>query len=401
MSDPSDDDPARLDVGRLRADTPGAGRVLHFNNAGAALPPRSVLTACTDHMRREAEIGGYEAAAEAHAELEATYDTLARLLGCRPGEVALTSSATRAWDMAFYSLTLSEGDRVLTSRASYVSNHLAFLQVARRTGCQVAVVESDGSGQIDLGDLRRKLDDRTALVALTHVPTNGGLVNPAGAVGEIAREADVPYLLDACQSVGQMPVDVESLGCDMLSATSRKYLRGPRGMGFLYVREGLLERLHPPFVDLRAATWTGPDAYELRDDARRFEEWERSCAAQLGLQAAASYALDVGIEGAWRRIRRLAGRLRDRLADLGAVEVRDVGRVRCGIVGFTVGDADPASVRDDLRARGVNVSVSPRTSTLLDAQARELPDLVRASVHYYNTDDEVDRFVRELRTVRG
>lgn len=390
-----------IDVRRVRDDTPGADRVLHFNNAGASLPPRPVVDACTDHLRREARVGGYEAAAEAEDELASTYEALAGLLGCRPAELALTSSATRAWDMAFYSLSFSEGDRILTSRASYASNHMAFLQVARRTGCRVEVVESDGHGQIDVDDLRRRIDGRTALVALTHVPTNGGLVNPAADVGRVASETGVPYLIDACQSVGQMPVDVEAVGCDLLSATGRKYLRGPRGIGFLYVRGALLERLEPPFVDLRAATWTAPDSFELRDDARRFEEWERSAALQLGLGAAVRYATEVGVEAGWRRIRRLAAALRERLGDLPGVEVRDAGRVKCGIVGFTVDDADPASVRDDLRARDVNVSVSPRSSTLLDSDDRDLPDLVRASVHYYNTEEEVGRFVRALRAVVG
>lgn len=235
-----------IDVRSVRDETPGADRVLHFNNAGASLPPRPVVDACTDHLRREARVGGYEAAAEAEDELASTYEALAGLLGCRPAEMALTSSATRAWDMAFYSLSFSEGDRILTSRASYASNHMAFLQVARRTGCRVEVVDSDEHGQIDVDDLRRRIDGRTALVALTHVPTNGGLVNPAADVGRVASEAGVPYLVDACQSVGQMPVDVDAMGCDLLSATGRKYLRGPRGIGFLYVRGALLERLEPP-----------------------------------------------------------------------------------------------------------------------------------------------------------
>lgn len=389
----------RIDVRRVRAETPGADRVLHFNNAGASLPPRRVVEVVTGHLRREARIGGYEAAAEAEEGLASSYEALAGLLGCRPDEVAIASSATRAWDMAFYSLPLSEGDRILTSRASYASNHLAFLQVARRTGCEVEVVESDGTGQIDVDDLRRRIDGRAALVALTHVPTNGGLVNPAAEVGRVASEAGVPYLVDACQSVGQMPVDVEAIGCDLLSATGRKFLRGPRGIGFLYVRRGLVERLEPPFVDLRAATWTAPDSFELRGDARRFEEWERSPALQLGLGAAASYAAEVGVEAGWRRVRSLAAGLRERLGALPGVEVRDAGRVKGGIVSFTVEGADPAAVRDALRARDVNVSVSPRTSTLLDATHRELPDLVRASVHYYNSEEEVERFVRALREV--
>lgn len=380
-----------IDVDRARAETPGVPNVLHFNNAGAALVPRPVLDACVGHLEREARVGGYEAADLARDEIEATYDALSRLLGCSPGEIAVTESATRAWDMAFYSLDFEAGDRILTSPASYASNYIAFLQVARRTGARVDVVPADSDGQVDVDALRERVDDRVRLVALTHVPTNGGLVNPAAAVGRVAREAGVPFLLDACQSAGQMPLDVDQIGCDMLSATSRKFLRGPRGMGFLYVDRSMVDRLDPPFLDLHAARWEGPDAYSVREDARRFEQWERNYAAHLGLGRAVDYALEWGLDAIWARVRSLADRLRAGLEEEG-LEVRDRGRVRCGIVTFTVEGREAEAVQRALRERDINVSVSPRSHSLLDAEARRLPDLVRASVHYYNTEDEVDRF---------
>ena len=388
-----------LDLDRLRADTPGTDNVLHFNNAGAALPPQPVLDAQVDHLEREAAIGGYEAAAEADEQLQHTYDAIARMLGCDADEVALVENATRAWDMAFYAMPFEEDDRILTSRAAYASNHIACLQVAKRTGAEVDVVPSDDTGQIDVDTLRSMMDDRVALIALTHVPTNGGLVNPAVEVGDIAAEADVPFLLDACQSAGQMPLPVDEIGCTMLSATGRKYLRGPRGTGFLYVQRDWIERLEPPLLDLHAATWSAPGEYEIHPDARRFETWESHVAGQVALGVAVDYALDRGLDAIFERNQHLARTLRRELSRLDGIRVHDQGCVCCGITTFTAEQADAAEIQQALRERDVNVSVSPPASTRLDAEARDLPDLVRASVHYYNTEGEIDRFIATLRAV--
>jgi cysteine desulfurase / selenocysteine lyase len=388
-----------IDVRRARRDTPGTRNVAHLNNAGAALPPTCVTDAVVDHLRREAAIGGYEAADAARDRVEHTYDAVARLIGCAPQEVAVVENATRAWDMAFYGLTFAPGDRILTARAEYSSNVIAFLQVARRTGAVVEVVDDDDSGQLSVDDLRRRLARGARpvkLVAITHVPTQGGLVNPAEAIGAAAREAEVPYLLDACQSVGQLPIDVERIGCDFLSATGRKYLRGPRGTGFLYVRDSMLGRLEPPFLDLHAAAWTAVDRYEIRPDARRFENWETNHAAKIGLGVAVDYALTWGIEAIEQRITVLAERLRQLLSDVEGVHVHDQGTRRCGIVTFSVDGVPSSEVKNRLSAHGVNVSVSLVEYARLDLPERGLPDLVRASVHYYNTEEELHRLVDGL-----
>src|SRR5918998_3331015 len=387
-----------IDVTRARAETPGCTRVLHFNNAGSALPPAPVLAAVQDHLAREAEIGGYEAADQAEAQVERAYDAIAAMLNCDRGEIALVENATRAWDMAFYALRFRPGDRILTGRAEYASNVIAFLQVAERTGARVEVVPDDEHGQIDVAALRDMMDERVKLVALTHVPTNGGLVNPAAGVGAVAGEAGVPFLLDACQSAGQMPLDVEALGCGMLSATGRKYLRAPRGTGFLYVRRSWIERLDPPFLDLHAATWTAPGRYEVRRDARRFENWESYVAGRVGLGVAVDYALGWGLGAIRDRVTALADALRARLAALPGVAVHDKGALRCGIVTFTVAGEEAASVQRRLRAGGINASVSAAEHARLDMEARGLPALIRASVHYYNTEEEIDRFCAALVT---
>ena len=285
-----------IDVERARADTPGCGRVVHLNNAGAALAPRPVLEAVIGHLEREATVGAYEAADEAKSRVEHTYDALARLVGAEPREIAVAENGTRAWDMAFYAIALGPGDRVLTGRAEYGSNVIAFLQVAARTGARIEVVDDDQHGQIDVGALRGRVDDDVKLIALTHVPSTSGLVNPAAEVGRIAHDAGALFLLDAGQSVGQLRVDVDELSCDILSAPGRKFLRGPRGTGFSYTRSSVIDRLEPPLLDLHAARWTAPDRYEVRDDARRFESWETSYAARIGLGVAVDYALEVGID---------------------------------------------------------------------------------------------------------
>ena len=380
---------------RLRADTPGCPNVAHFNNAGAALPPRPVLDAQVQHLELEAALGGYEAAERAEGAVERAYDAIAELLNCSRDEVAVVENATRAWDMAFYALPFAAGDRILTGMNEYASNYLAFLQVARRTGAIIDVVPDEEHGQLDVAALERMIDGRVKLIAITHAPTNGGLLNPAAAVGRVARAAGIPYLLDACQSAGQIPLDVEAIGCDMLSATGRKYLRGPRGIGFLYVRRGLLERLEPPFLDLHAATWTGRDTYEVRPDARRFENWEGNVAAKIGLGVAVDYALGIGLEAIHGRVRDLAELLRARLREAGA-DVHDRGAERSGIVSFTLPGRSPDEMKAALAERGINVSTTTARSTRLDMEARGLSEMVRASVHYYNTAEEVERLVGAL-----
>ncbi|TML38676.1 MAG: aminotransferase class V-fold PLP-dependent enzyme, partial [Actinobacteria bacterium] len=327
------------------------------------------------------------------AAIERFYGAAAELLGARPEEIAFSSSATRAWDMAFYAFPFESGDRILTAVAEYISNYIAYLQIAERTGVEVVAVPNDEHGQVSVDALRELVDERVKLIAITHVPTNGGLVNPAAEIGAVAREAGIPYLLDACQSVGQLPVDVEEIGCDVLSATGRKYLRGPRGTGLLYVSSTLLERLEPPFLDMRAADWVAPDRYELRPDALRFEEWEQSYATKIGLATAIDYALGWGVDAIWERVVALGDNLRARLGEVEGVTVRDLGAVRCGIVTFTLDGVEASELKDRLARERINVTVSPPSSTLLDSTARSLPELVRASVHYYNTDEEIDRLV--------
>jgi selenocysteine lyase/cysteine desulfurase len=389
-----------LDLERVRAETPGAARRIHLNNAGAGLMATPVLDAMVDYLRTESEIGGYEAAAQNAALLDGVYDSVARLIGAERDEIALTENATVAWQMAFYALEFRPGDRILTARAEYAANYVAFLQVARRTGAVIEVIADDADGVLDPAALEPMIDERVRLIAMTWVPTNGGLVNPAAAVGRIARAHRIPYLLDACQAVGQMEVDVGAIGCDMLSATGRKFLRGPRGTVFLYVRRELMLRLEPPMIDHFAAPWVAPDRYELRTDAKRFETWENNYAARLGLGIAVEYAMAIGMAVIAERCRHLANAMRRGLAAINAVTVHDLGPAPSAIVSFSLADATADAVNAHLAAAGINVSTSQPSSTLLDATARRLPIVVRASPHYYNTEHEVERLVDAIRRLQ-
>lgn len=382
-----------IDIDAVRADTPACEHRLHFNNAGASLMPDPVFRVLLEHLELERMVGGYEAQARAHAELAAFYSEFAALLGCSPAEIAWVENATRAWDMAFYSVPLGKGDRVLTHGAEYASNFLALLQQARRKGFSIDVAPSDETGQVDVAALERMIRPQTRLIALTHVPTQGGLINPAESVGAIARRYNVMYLLDACQSVGQLPLDVTRLGCDLLSGTGRKFLRGPRGTGFLYVSDGVVEQLEPPFIDMRAATWTAPDRYEYAPGAQRFENWESFVAGRLALAAAVRYARGIGLDAIESRVASLATSLRQGLDATSGVQVHDIGERLCGIVTFTKEGEMPEETVARLGRRGINVSMTSRTSAQIDFSERGLESLVRASVHYFNTTGEVERFV--------
>ena len=386
-----------IDVARARAETPGCGEVLHLNNAGAALMPAPVLAAQIGHLELEGRIGGYEAAEAAAPAIARTYDALSALLACGADEIALVENATVGWNLALHALPFAAGDRILTAEAEYASNYIEYLRLAERRGVKVETVPSDDSGQLSLDALELMIDGRVKLISITHVPTNGGLINPAEGIGRIARSAGIPFLLDACQSAGQLDLDVARLGCDLLSASGRKYLRGPRGSGFLYVRRGLLERLDPPFLDLHGARWTGPETYQPRPDARRFENWEFNVAAVIGLGAAVDYALGWGLPAIEARVAALGEALRGKLAALQGVTVHDLGARRCGIVTFALAGRPAAEIKAALAARRINVSVSSLESTRLDMARRGLDALVRASVHYYNTEEELDRLVAAVK----
>ena len=378
----------------------GDAVTIFLDSAGSSLPPPEVLDEVIGHLRREAEVGGYLAAREREDDLEAGYGVFAELLGARPDEVAFTDSATRSWLTAFDAVPLGAGDRVLFSEAEYAGTAIPILRRAREVGASAEAVPSDAFGQIDVSALKDVLDERVKLVSLVHVPTNSGLVNPAREVAEAAHEAGALVLLDACQSIGQLPVRADELGVDLISGTGRKWLRGPRGTGVLVVRRQAAARMNPRLVDLHSAEWIAPGEIRLRDDARVYETWEAGVADRLGFIAAARYALAKGIDVIEREVGERARRLREGLSALPGVTVRDPGVRKAGIVTFTVDGVSATDVRDRLARAGVTVTVSGASSTLLDMTRRGLDEVVRASPHYYVQPEQVDQAVAAVDAVR-
>ncbi len=379
-------------IARLRADTPACERIVHFNNAGAALMPAPVFDAVTGYLEAERDRGGYEAEAALAPRLERFYASFAALLGVAADEIAYAESATRAWDSVFYGLDWREGDEVVIHASDYGSNTLSLLQMKARRGLVIRTCPSDESGQIDVAALERMIGARTRMISLSHIPTQGGLVNPAEDVGRVARAHGVLYLLDACQSLGQVEVNVPRIGCDFLSGTGRKFLRGPRGTGVLWVGRHALDRIDPPFIDGHSARMTG-EGFEWEPGARRFEAFEQNYAGKAGLARAVDYALEIGVAAIAARIAVLAEGLRSDLATVPGVVLRDLGARKGGIVTFTRDDLPAREIVARLGAGGINVSLSHARWAPIDFAARNLPEMVRASVHAYNSEDEVARFV--------
>ena len=387
----------KFDVERARRETRGCEARIHFNNAGASLPPIPVADALFNYLREEEEQGGYEVMARRAAELEHFYTAAAKLLNCSADEIAFADSATRAWNAAFYAFDFQPGDRILASSAEYGSNLVALLHQAKRLGVEISWVPDDPSGQIDINSLEDQIDNRVKLICLTQVPSGGGLVNPAAEVGKVAKAAGIPYLLDACQALGQMPVDVDQLGCDLLCGTGRKFLRGPRGTGLLYVRKTLIEQLQPNQLNHHAAPLLSAHNYQLRSDAKRFECWERSCAAQLALGVAIDYALAWGLGAISERVRFLAATLRQKLAAIDGVTIADQGGELCAIVTFSCAQRPANQLQQQLALRQINTSTVPFSANPVSSEKFPHPVLLRASPHYYNTVEEIEHFVAELK----
>jgi cysteine desulfurase/selenocysteine lyase len=377
-----------------RAHTPGVETYTFLNSAGSSLMPMPVVSAMKDYLDLEASIGGYAAASREQNRINALYQGIARLINCSPGEVAIMGNATLAWQMAFYSFAFKTGDRILTVQSEYAANYVAYLHAKQKFGVTIDVIPNNQHGEVDVEALIRMLDERVKLISVTWIPTNGGLINPVSEIGRIAHANGIVYLVDACQAVGQIPIDVQEIQCDILSATGRKFLRGPRGIGFLYVRESLLDTLHPPMIDHFSAPWTSVDTYTLRPDTRRFETWESNYSARIGLGVAVEYLLKVGVGTVSEIALRLSDKLRKLLGDIPGIRVADLGKCKSAIVSFELERGNAQEFVSKAELYGIMIGVSNPSSTLLDSEARSLPVLVRASPHYFNNDDDLKSLSR-------
>lgn len=388
------------EIRALRAATRGTNEYIHFNNAGSSLPPDSTVDTVIRYLQEEAIGGGYETEAKYAAGLDHVYTLIATLINARPDEIAIVENASTGWHLAFNGIDFQPGDEVITSEMEYVTNHLGFLNVKKTNDIRITVIPNNAEGNFDLKALEKAINSRTRLIAITHVPSTAGNILPVEDIGRIARRHNILYLVDACQSVGQLSLDVEAIGCDMLAVTGRKYLRAPRGTGFVYIRKNAQDKLRPVFFDGHSIAAVNENGFTLLDSARRFELYEKNRALTLGLGAAIQYALDLGLDRIEKRITCLAASLRSKLAAIPGITVHDKGQHLCGIVTFSVAGMDAEKVKAALHEKKINVSISGARSTPVYMNLHHLPTVIRASVHYYNTDQEIDTLCTTLAAMR-
>lgn len=385
-----------LNINEIRENTSGIGNGIYLDNAGASLVPKQVMDVIKEHLDLESAVGGYVAQEQKAAALENVYVSLSHLLGGKAYEYALTSSAASAWGRAFYSVPMAAGDNVVTAYNEYCSNYVAFLHRAKRDGIEIRVARADENHALDTEHLASLIDEKTKLIAISHVPSSSGQVNPVAEVGKIAKKAGVLYLLDACQAIGQLQVNVDDIGCDMLAGTARKFLRGPRGVGFMYVRNSIMDKLDPVMMSNQSAVWTASNEMDVRRDARVFEAWERSVAIQLGFGAAVDYLLSLDVTAAMNRTIEMADYLRQKLEAVESVTIADPEGPRAAIVTFEIDGHDPVEVKAALAKQRISVNVASVVHTRLDLESRGIESLLRASPQYYTLPEELDRFVEAI-----
>lgn len=388
---------------QFRKETKGTTQKIHFNNAGTSLPPDVVVDTVVGYLHEEALKGGYEIEARYQQQLDNTYSVIARLINANPDEIAIVENASQAWGLAFNGIGFKRDDVIITSEMEYVTNLLGFLHVQKTHGVSIRVIPNDTDGNFSLPELEAAITPQTRLIAITHIASAAGGMTPIVEIGNIARKQkhQILYLVDACQTVGHVPIDVEEIGCDILCVTGRKYLRAPRGTGFLYVRKQVQKDLSIFFMDGHTAEFNGENDYIIRDDGRRFELYEKNRALTLGLAKAIEYALNIGVDRIWQRIQLLAGSLRQQLRTMEFITVHDIGQHQCGIVTFSVNGLDSKLVKNKLAQKDINVSVGLAGSTLLYMNKNHLSSIIRASVHYYNTEEEIKALCEALTVIAG
>ena len=384
------------EIQQFRRATRGTTECIHFNNAGASLPPDEVVETVIQYLNNEATQGGYELEHRSAERLADVYELIARLIHAEKEEVAIVENASMAWGLAFNGIDFKQGDVIITSEMEYETNLLGFLNAEQTHGIEIKVIPNDEEGDFSLSALENAITPQTRLIAITHIASTAGTVLPVCEIGKIARRHNILYLVDACQTAGQIPLNVKEIGCDILSATGRKYLRGPRGTGFLYVRKEIQDTLKIFFMDGHTAQLTNENGFAVRKDARRFELYEKNRALSLGLGKAIEYALEVGVGRIWQRIQFLATLMRRQLAGMEGITVHDNGKLLSGIVTFSVDGVGSSHVRSALAEKKIHVSVGLAKSTLIYMNRKSLTTVVRASVHYYNTEEEIDRICDAL-----
>ena len=381
-----------------RQETPACLEQIHLNNAGASLPPEMVLNTVTNYLNEEARRGGYELMADKQSAIQETYEWAGRVFNCSAENVAFVGSASDALYRALSAIPFEKGDVILTTEDDYSSNQLAFLSLVSRMGLKLLRaprIEAGGVDEEALCLLIRK--HKPKCVCVTHMPTNHGLIQPLDEIGAECSRSGAYYIVDACQTFGQIPLDVQKYQCDFLCVTGRKWMRGPRGTGLLYVSDRVLkEELMPLYFDLMGVHWTAKDTYRLKEGAKRFEWFERSVGLQLGLGAAMRYYMEAGPDWIWSRLQELAVHTRKQLSLHTRLRIIDEGEHKGAIVSSGNPDMDLHKLKNTIKEAGINVGFGRRENALIDLKRKGHQWFLRISPHYYNTIEEIDQCISVL-----
>lgn len=390
-----------MNIDKIREDTLHCDNFIHFNNAGAALPPKSVNEAIIAFLKEEEATGGYEMEARHAESIDQIYKEIAKLIRCQSDEIAITDNASTAFSKALYSIPFQEGDEIITSEIEYSSNFLNYLKLKRDKGINIITIPVGENGPIDIQKLEDSISKKTKLVAVTHMPTSSGAIAPVGAIGEITKQHDILYMVDTCQSIGHYPTFVDELHCDFLTGTSRKYIRGPRGLGFLYARKSIYKDLDPFMLEAMGAEWQSTDSYELNYTSKMFEAFEKPYAFMMGLQEAVKYANNLGIENIWSRITDLSTYARSLFAQHKELSLQDgKGKELSGIITLTIKNKSSLEIQEELKRNKINISICKPFTSLTDMQNKGLDSSCRLSLHYYNTKEEVERVNDILQNIK-
>lgn len=381
-----------MDLNAIRKDTPGCSDKIFLNSAGSSLMSKIVVDTIVNYLYEEQQFGGYETINRNSALINEFYKEAAKLINAKPDNIAFVTSSTDGYAKALSSISFKEGDCIITTNDDYVSNQIAFISLQKRHHINIVRVANLPDHELDLEDFERLIKKhQPKLVAVTHIPTNSGLIQNVEGVGRLCKQYDILYLVDACQSVGQCVVDIEKIGCDFLTATGRKFMRGPRGTGILYVSDRVLRtEMAPLFLDNEGAKWTTFNEYQLSSTAKRFEHFERSSASLLGLKEALKYANTLGMANIESYNRELSGKLRVNLQNMG-FRVLDKGNNLSSIITFCQQDGNTETIQKILRENNVFFTVSNKNNALIDFTSKNVDHAIRLSPHYFNTLEEIEK----------
>ena len=384
-----------MNIKQIRKDIPYYKNKIFLNSAGSSIMPKSVVQRIDYYLREEERFGGYKVVELNEGEISDFYSKTAKLINCKPHNIAFANSATDAYSKALSSIDFKKDDSIITTDDDYVSNHIQFISLKRRFGIKIIRIKTLENGGINITDFEELVKKHNPkLVSVTHIPTNSGLIQNIESIGEICHRHQILFLIDACQSIGQLSIDVKKIKCDFLTATGRKFLRGPRGTGFLFVSDRLLnDGYFPLMIDLRGARWTGIDKFEILESAKRFENWEIPYSLLVGLTEAINYANHIGLDYIESYNEKLMAHFRKNLSGIPGIRLFDIGLKICNILTFVKDGVSLKETKEKLDKNNVLFSISKKESAFIDFNKKEIDWAIRLSPHYFNTIEEIDKTV--------